>query len=92
MCLPYTVRVNYIICFVTHVSVFCSCLFHTNDVKTKEKKPDVCIFVLKFCQCKDVLLTFKSLNGCIKMPNGSLDFCNNALLSGIFVSVHLKIL
>lgn len=41
-------------------------------------------------QC--VRLTFKSLNGCIIMPNGSLDFCNNALLSGILLRVHLKIL
>lgn len=38
------------------------------------------------------ILTFKSLNGCIKIPNGSLDFCNNALLSGILVNVHRKIL
>lgn len=38
------------------------------------------------------VLTFKSLNGCIKIPSGSLDFCNNALLSGILVNVHRKIL
>ena len=34
------------------------------------------------------ILTDKSLNGCIKMPNGSLAFFNKLLLCGTAANVH----
>lgn len=41
---------------------------------------------------QDISLTFKSLNGWIRTPNGSRDFCNSELLSGIFVNVQRRML
>lgn len=35
---------------------------------------------------------FKSLKGCIKIPKGSLDFCNKLLVSGILFIVQQNIL
>lgn len=50
------------------------------------------MFVLELKITKCIILTFKSLKGCIKIPKGNLDFCNSEFVSGMRLTVHLNIL
>ncbi len=47
---------------------------------------------IKWISLSCMALTSASLNGCIKIPKGNLDFWRRELVSGTFVNVHLNML